>query len=123
MGKSRTPVFFVPFCSWGLMASSSSSSVSGALTRVGSPDSKSSSISCSLNFFEVFEIGDAAEEVLEGGPLVVGFSFVVLGVLGGFAAGFGQGSAFARESLEVDLVFERSNEGDCFEVVAVGGIA
>lgn len=78
------------------------------MTRVGRPSSISSSISLSFAFLELLEIGDAAEEVLDGGPLVVVFSFVVLGVLGGLAAGLGQGSALTRESLEFDLVFERS---------------
>ena len=91
-----------------------------------------STISVSFELLEDFETGDAVDEVFDGGPLVLvgclSLSLVVLGRWsawwdGGFAAGFGQGSAFARESLEVDLVFERSNEGDCFEVVAVGGIA
>jgi hypothetical protein len=82
-----------------------------------------SSISLSLEFLEDFETGDAVDEVLDGGSLVVALSLEVLGVLGGLAAGLGQGSALAWESLEFDLVFERSNEGDGFEVVAVGAIA
>ena len=48
--------------------------------------------SLSSEFLEDFETGD---EVLDGGSLVVALSLEVLGVLGGLAAGLGQGSALA----------------------------